>query len=528
MNEHNPEHPAHSPWESAIWLGPVALMAYICLYFVARYGGLWSESDSAVFSNMIRTVVDSGQLSPTEGPVYANGYSYQAITAFISALTGLDVPTLQKLVFPLTAILVVVPAWILYRELTGNGAAATVVTLLLFTQPEFLFVILRSSHEKFTRVLTMLCLFLLVRSMRLYKQPVQLAIHVVLFYLAAYAMIASNNLLANSFIFAVAIALVLGQILHRRWDALDQPSSTLIPRLTYVLVTCIGIAFVFTFYAYPPARYDLLVLRNVWEQIAALLLDYQTHSTNVYSQIEAGWINLPTYFLLSSANWIILVSSLIIWLYQGVRWMRYGVRPETPAGSLLWLLYAAFSFQGGLAILADMSGALASNLQHRIFPSFAIIAVAIVGGALMRWRPQRYVQQIRILITTLIAVAAILAVLKSTIEPMLSNKWIFHRHSELVALDWTDQHVYSHQIWTEFDERLSVAWLMNQGVSTNQNRFVGGTVNTEIHGFILSDLTRLRSVRLKQALPIPTDALLVYDNGEAQLYHRRPLTPYQK
>src|SRR5690242_12140509 len=106
-----------SPW---LWLGPALYMLVAGLYFVGRYGGLWSESDSSTLTAAIRAFADGGQLVPSQGLVYPNGYAYQALATFIMALTGLDVTTLQQLVFPLTVVAVVLPAWMLYRELTGS------------------------------------------------------------------------------------------------------------------------------------------------------------------------------------------------------------------------------------------------------------------------------------------------------------------------------------------------------------------------------------------------------------------------
>jgi hypothetical protein len=45
---------------------------------------------------------------------------------------------------------------------------------------------------------------------------------------------------------------------------------------------------------------------------------------------------------------------------------------------------------------------------------------------------------------------------------------------------------------------------------------------------MISDVTRARSVRLGVPLPIESDSLLTYDNGQAQIYHLRPRTPYQR
>src|SRR5215470_3519017 len=200
--------PAHGSRRDGplLWIGPLLYMLFVGLYFVGRYGRQWAEADSTTFINVIRPIIQEGRLVPVQGALYPNGYAYQAISAFIVGLSGIDLVTLQQIGYPLIAPLVVLPAWMLYRELTGSARGATITTILLFTQPEFLFVILRSSHEKFTRTLMLLCLYLLVRSFKLREQPWLLTKHVALFYIVTFAFIASNNLLAHSFIFAVASA----------------------------------------------------------------------------------------------------------------------------------------------------------------------------------------------------------------------------------------------------------------------------------------------------------------------------------
>src|SRR5439155_13525618 len=89
------------------WLGPLLYMAVVSLYFAGRYAGRWAENDSAVFADIIRVFAHAGRLVPERGAVYPNGYAYQAISTFIVTMTGLDVATLQQLVYPLVAPLVV-------------------------------------------------------------------------------------------------------------------------------------------------------------------------------------------------------------------------------------------------------------------------------------------------------------------------------------------------------------------------------------------------------------------------------------
>lgn len=512
------------------WLGPLFYMLVVGYYATVRYMGNWAENDSAAFTHWIRKLTADGQLVPLGGGIYPNGYAYQAISTYVASTTGLSPAVLQQLMYPLIACIVVLPAWIFYREFTGSQQGATLTTILLFTQPEFLFVILRSSHEKFTRTFMLLCLFLLVRSFTLSDKPRFFAVYIGLFYLIIYAFILSNNMLAYSFIFAIVIALIFNWLLEKR--VLTLHNAYISRRLCYVMIVSIGFVYLFTFYIYPPAQHDLVVLKDTWEQIKALFLSTQnsteTTYTNAYRYVSFSWTSLPIYFLVSIANWIIFIVSFTIWIYQGLRWLWRGIAPDNQSARFLWILYTAFAIQGTLSVVADASGALGSNLQHRLFPSFSIIAVGMVGAVLGRWRPRHFEKPVWVGISVAIFCVSILSVMKATNEPIISNKWIFYRQGEMAALRWSDSHLRYAEVGTEFDERLWAAFRTEEGSSRNQNRFLSYRMTSTMRDFLLSSVTRLRSSRVQLPLPVPPDALRVYDNGEAELYHLRPKTPFQR
>lgn len=511
-----------------LWLGPLAYVLLVGIYFLVRTGGLWTESDSAVFARIIRSFVAEGRLVPEQGAQYPNGYTFQAISTFVISVTGLDVTTLQQIVYPLLAGVVVIPAWVFYREVIGTARGAALATILLLSQPEFLFVILRSSHEKFSRALVLICLFLLVRSFRLHGQPRALAKYVIMFYFAAFALIASNNLLSHSFMFSIAVALLAGRVLQSRRVKWPYDNQKILFRLPYVLLTCIAVFYVFTFYVYSPAQHQLLVAQTVWDRIASLFLGAEDRSTtNAYSVINTGWTSLSAYVLVSLANWTILLISFGIWLRQGVKWLVQGETPGTQGQWILWLLYAAFGVQVALSMIVDFSGALSSNLQQRLFPSLSIIAVALVAGALEGWQPARLRVPARVVLTTVMMSFAVLSVMKATNEPFVSNTWIFYRPSEISALTWTDRHLDNSLIWTDYDARLVLALEMTGRESSNSNQFYGGSLRSGSRTIVLSSVARARSERLYEALPVPAEALRVYDNGETQVFHRRPVTPFE-
>src|SRR3954447_4090409 len=174
----------------------VGILVLVALYTTLRYRGLWGETDTYTRTGDILTVLHAGQLVPADGEsVYPNGYGFQAIAVFLAQIAGVSVAQLQIYGSALLAIWIVVPAWLAYRELTGSARGGTLATIFLFVQPEFLFVVMRGTHEKFTRGLMLLCLYLLARSLRGHVRPVPAGGVVLSFYLAAFAIAALNNLL---------------------------------------------------------------------------------------------------------------------------------------------------------------------------------------------------------------------------------------------------------------------------------------------------------------------------------------------
>jgi hypothetical protein len=287
---------------------------------------------------------------------------------------------------------------------------------------------------------------------------------------------------------------------------------------------------IFTFYAYPPALQQLRVLKTVGDQMAALFLPVEGTAINPYAVVSAGWVSLPVYFMVSLANWILLVLSAVIWLSQSYKWWVKRQGPQEQVELLLWAFYGAFAFIGAVSVIVDVSGALGANLQHRMFPSFAAIAAPLVARWVINWKPQQR-WKTRLGYAALAAgmgLLAILSIFKATNEPLLSNKWMFYLPTEMQAIHWAEGGLAGRELWTEFDERLSAAFLIQNGGEK------GGVIIKQYEAlpstrdFLISDVTRSRSLRLSQPLPITSDSLVTYDNGQSQVFHLRPITSYQR
>ena len=504
----------------------VLFVFLLAAYALLRYGGQWGETDAATFSHHIRVLFETGDLI-SDNKVYPNGYAFQALVVFLMHTTGLSIVQLQLVGGTLLATWVAFPAWLLYRELTGSSRGATLASIILFVQPEFLFPLMRGTHEKFTRGLMLLALYLLIKGFRSRSNMSRFGGTVLAFYLTIFALITFNNLLATSFMVGVGLALLLSWGVTRPFRQQNGITSR---RLAYALLGSVLLAFLFTFHVYRPAEHDLLILQSVWEQLAALLLDVERTSSNPYAVVNSGWISLGVYFWVSLANWLLLVTSAAAWLWQSWGLVRDRERPFTERELLLWAFYGAFGFIGFLSILIDVSGAIAGNLQHRLFPSFTMLAAPVVAHWFMT-RPQTNMRLNRVIqfgLTILLAGLAVTSIFKATNEPLLSNKWLFYVPGEMQAIEWANEGLAERTLWTSYDERLETAVRIQTELDEFDVALDKYTPEIDTRDFLISDVIRGRSERLAEPLPVSADDLITYDNGQAQIMHTRPQTPYQR
>ncbi len=498
-------------------LAVIALALVASGYFVVRFGGIWAEVDTGLMSHAIRIVVDSGQLTPTAEGVYSNGFGYQAVSLTIMAFTGLDIPTLQQLVYPLLSTLIVLPAWALYRELTGSARAATLATLLLLLVPEHLFAMFRGSHERLDRTFLFIALWLLVRSLRFRGDRRRFAIHLGLVLLTTYGLVATNALFGMSFVAVLATATALSWVAGRGLASVQRLASEAIPVLGWTCAAGALLLAVFIVFLYPPFNSSLTLLLAIPSRLLALLT---TGGGNFdpYAYVASGWVSPAAFLLLSTMNFVLLVLSALVWLFLGWRWLRGGV-PRSIGIWILWLLYAAFAVQGAVSIVSDRTGALQGNVQYRIFALFAPMATPLVAVVISRWNPRPWQRRLTVVA---LGFAAVAALMKSTLEPALSNKWLFYSTAEIEGLRWADAHQQSTRTWVGPDERLDSAYQLEVGLPTGTNVWATYDPPSDISSLLVSAAILRQSARLGVTVPELDSRNVVYDNGEAQLYRQRP------
>ena len=511
----------------------VALLLYglaLAGYYVARYRGMWMEGDTSHITRTIEVMQKEGTLSPPGG-AYVHGFGYQATAVMLLSATGLAPQALQTLIYPFVALLALgLASQAFYARMARDRNVAILASLLLLLQPDVLFVTLRGSHEKLGWPLMMIALILLYRSI---GQPVRkIAVYVSLFYAAVFAMIAVNVFFASTFLTAVVLGLILGLIILAFLRRRERLLPTDLSRLVYVTASGGILVFVFLTNIYPVALSNLRLLRTIAEQVSALLLSFEIRA-QPYEYISFGWTSPRVYLGLTIFTWLLIVGSFAEWLRRGRRILD-GRDALSLRESLDWLLYAGFALQVAVSIVVDFAGVLSSNLQLRVFPGFTVLAAGPFARGIWRVTSRRWFQgRIRRvgLVLALLAVVwfALASVFKASNEPSFSNKWGFYSWPEDASLRWTDEYLRFATVWTAFDGRLSAAFASNYGYrSTGGNTYAAITFKPEDRYVLFSESERWRGLRLGLAMPAVASWNRVYDNGDVYLYHRRPLTPYQR
>jgi len=589
---------------------PIVLAALLVTTVWLRYGGLSSDSDTSTITRAARGVLEQKVIDPKGGVAYGNGFFYPVLVATTSDITGLSPQAVQSNVLPWLLVGMAVAAFVAFRRLAGNARAATIGALLLLIQPDFLFVTQRGSHEKVTWFFVLLLVFALVSSMQ--QSRTKLATpYIIVFYLAGFALICTNAFFGSSFIFSIFLV-ILGTTLVRRLLLRDSPARHLPHRLVYALLALGCFSFLFMFHIYPIAQQTLDNLDTTMERVAALYFsnvrigtgdtkeanseanavtpsnesaNSRERPTRVspYTTIQRSWTSIEAYALLTAFTWILIAWAALAWFLTAARFFRGGVYHQELPLFIAWAFAAVIAVQIGLAVLADTTGSLSSNVQLRLFPAFTLFAVPMVvtaptirhrvfSASTLRWlpaaaglscfaclamavplatmlvapvmvafalalrslRPTGSLDWIpKALIVILFTGFALTALLKATNDPLVSNKWTFYDPEEYRGLSWANQNISPGLlVWTEFDERLATVargYFDNTSTTLSQNRWVAGSWagSEEVRYLLNSDITDARAARLGVPLPVSDQDDRIYDNGRVQLIHRVPETPYQ-
>lgn len=511
-------------------------------YFVLRYGGYWAEQDSQFFVFAIVRMISAGRLIYNEA--YSHGFAYPLWASALSLITDLDVGILLRLYTPVIgSVFLALFGFATFRRLLASDYLALTGTLTLFLIPELVFTVSRGNHEKLTVSLLLFILLIMVRSFAELSDPKRRP-HVYLgwtlsFYLSAFALISVNIIFGSGILLAVTLAGLAVRVLSWRpfIEATTRQRLMLIARrLSLMFGTAWIIAFCVMWYFYPPARLSIDLYGMAFDRVSVLGDSTQevVETVDPYAAITTDWISPQVYTWLTAFRWLLFAGATLTWLVLMVKILT---RPErqTVARMLLVGLYGAFSLELALAVLLDVLGASegAANIQVRLFSYYALVAAPLfaIGIDHVRQLAERIFPPRLMLAVSALALSFFLATsaLKATLDPLVSNNWIFYHPAEVEAMATWGHHHFRQSLWIGPEHRLWFAWVMT---------YPGGLPRENIRDVHQYNPLSAHAIHssTKHALALATHTPLhplllenrVYDNGEAQIYHRVPRTPFQR
>ncbi|MFZ2881300.1 MAG: hypothetical protein WA009_17300 [Phototrophicaceae bacterium] len=510
-----------------VLLGVILFAFGAYAYATFRYGGDWIDSDTAMITRTIASVTDDGSVLNTSDP-YGNGFTYQVVASFLIQVTGITVQQLQRTVMPLGAGLLALVVFVAFRALLGKPSTALLATLLLFMQPDFLFVTWRGSHEKITWALALTLLYLLAKGFR----DRGFASLSGLYYFVAFAFVCCNAFFASSFLTGLAFSFIAGLVVFgirrriHRDGAQDPIMIRFIQRTMYVTLATGVLLYRFFFYVYPPSVSLLFAFDNLVDRVAALFVQYGTaSSSNPYSFVTATWIDSRIYLVLIGVSLMFAGFSVLVWLPSMFNMIfRRSFDIKNSPSLLLWLMYPVFALQVAFALIADRTSA-GGNLQLRLFTPLMILAVPLVSSAVMDiWRkPWGRVYHTVVLIGLALAGTFFTGsgLLKLTNEPILSNNWVFTLNSERAAGTWAVEHAEHNVIWTGPEWRLTLYLLMAMPKLEPTRLQNAVTPGESADQFIVSRIEEVKWRRWHLAMPRVDQHMLMYDNGAVRVYQKR-------
>jgi hypothetical protein len=498
------------------------------LYYSLRFGGWSMEGDASSQTGAAVGMIKGGALDASGS--YANGFGYTAQLVLTSLVTGLDVQDIQ-LGSSLWVFVLALVAFITYREYLGSVVAGLGV-ILLFIQPDFLFYAVRGSHEKYVWMYALLMLFLLSRSQQFISRPVRLVLYIGVFYTVFWSLTSTNVYFAAVFMGAILLSFIGGWLIIRfagKGHNLNGGRANTMQRIIIISLACAMMVFIFINYTYRPALNTYYYFSDFSDRLSLLLLGSQPLETPAsYQWFEQAWRNQGAYLALTGLQWLIALVSLVAWVGGLFR-----LRKMEQKQWLLWLMYGSFGSLLVFGVVADYTGFMSTNLQLRMFTPFTLFSSPLAAGLLVS-----VFQKIRISWHRLAAAAAVVVVmlgaaavaLKVTNEPVFGNQWLFYTPAELAPLGWLENSgVAQSQVWVDTWPHLQLAYYFWGGYTPPaQLQYRWGLLQPQSSYTLISNLTQLRMSRMGISLPITENQNRVYDSGQAQVFHKRPITPYQK
>jgi len=503
-------------------------------YFVLRYGGLWTENDTSVFSTVTMQMLRAGTvLFPGQ---YTHGYGYPAWLGSITLLTGLRVGVVNTIIMPyLGSVFLALLAFLTYRVWVRSGRWAILAVLLLFGSPDLLFGALRGNHEKLSIALFLMVFYAMGQGFSAIGSGKlrQYAVWTFLMYLFVFTNATVNDYFASTLAVATTVAVVVAIWMTRRSKATNERDWLVVRRFSAVMGTAWLLVLWVMFFVFTPAGADFRLLKGAAGKLVSLFLTFHTGS-NPYTLAHQQWAGPVVIDLVASYRWAIFIASFGAWL-AALWWAVVRRNSLVWENLILVTLYGAFGLTVAVAIPLDFVGlAAGSNLEVRNFTYFVLFAspMLLLGiRALMRRRGDvaKFVASSGVKSGASVFLAGFIAIglLKATLDPSISNQWMFYRPSERQAVTYFWNRAENSTLWTGPDNRIVYMWGTWNVADPNHNSVLGYTLTGEDRDWLRSQVVVASTVA--EGAPVPDYAAqnLVYNDGFSQIYHMVPQTPFQ-
>lgn len=508
------------------WLTIVGLL--YAAYFVLRYGGLWIENDTAVFSMVTTQWIHSGKL-PTGA--YPHGFGYQAWLSTLALLTGLDANTANTLVAPfLGVIMVIVPAYLCYYALLKTESRAIVAGLMLFTIPELMFSILRGNHEKLSICFFVMGLYSFLKALQSAHggDRRSVTLWTVFYYVLVFANTSVNDYFASTVVFATIPTTLVVLVLARK-SRPNKLKQFLLGKLVLSVITSYLVVVLVMFFIFPEAGQDFLLAKSAGQKVQDLFLTMHA-SSNPYTVVTQAWAGSTASMLMSSFRRLLLGLSFISLMIH----VRGTMRKNTEIPSNTALLVASYVSFGLIIIISvpiDFSGlAAGSNLEVRNYTYFAVIAIPMIASTPLKVLHREWLRKAAY---SALAVGLmcflLIGLLKTSLDPIVSNDWIFYTKSESQGLQDFLSLTDGASLWAGSDNRLvNLAEVLDMNIPSG-DQVAGFFIQSrpQIRYILWSPQVQAQVTVQQMVAPNIQEQNRIYDNGGAEIYQLRPQTPFQ-
>lgn len=523
---------------SGSWLWLLIMSILYAGFFVLRYGGLWIENDTAVFSRQAAEFITHGSIFYPG--LYNHGFAYASWLGSLSLITGVNPATFNTVIMPFMGfILLVIPAHLAFSVLLRSKHLAVLGAIILVSIPDVAFSALRGTHEKLSMAFVCMGVFCLIKAFEAFAQDRRrLVVWLVLYFLVEFLNATTNDYFAFTFTFAITLTLVLGVIGIKlfRFEVKDRLPN-LLARLGWVVTATWAILFGVMFFVFPPEAHDVGLAYGAIKSLTHLF--YTLHaSSNPYVQATSQWSNPVVFQIMNISRWLVVLASAAVWglnMYK-LLWRKEGLVVKR---LVLISVYSAFAFLVCASIPLDFSGlAAGSNLEVRNFTYVVLFGVPLMAEGIyeltqLSWlksKPRRdwMVKITRPVVVGLMSGLMLLGFLNVTLDPLVSNSWIFYKADEAQAIRFFWGHNKKQTLWTGPDDRLAYYAYARLIRDPRHNTVIGYTPTMFTKEFLFSPAV-VASDLAQHVREFNYHANnLIYDNGGARIYRVRPQSPFMR